>query len=197
MFRINKGIHVDFAHVVSGHTGLCLGIHGHTWFFEVGLEANVLDKEGFVIDFKKLKKQVLEPVHKMLDHGFAIGAEDYEVLAPSLTVIGNRLLETRERKHGVAEADECQARNVAGTHGIDLIGSKITYLGSIKCITFDFAPTSERLAAWLYDLASSKLNDGRVHVAYAKVAETIAPVESAAIFYAPVSTIEKIQHLAP
>ena len=183
MYRINKGIHVDFAHVVSGHSGLCLGPHGHTWFFEVYLEAVELDKEGFVIDFKKLKKSVLEPVHKLLDHSFAIGRKDYERMSTPLDTIGSRMHETREAIHGVKEADEMHERHVAGIDGIKLPEMECFFNHAVKCCVFDFTPTSERLAKWLYDLSTTKLADERVRVAATKIAETIAPVESAAMYY--------------
>ncbi|MCZ7684612.1 MAG: 6-carboxytetrahydropterin synthase [Sandaracinaceae bacterium] len=45
---------------------------------------------------------------------------------------------------------------------------------------FPFAPTSERLAEWLYALAKERLADERVRVVSTRVYETLHPVESIA-----------------
>jgi len=50
----------------------------------------------------------------------------------------------------------------------------------LKVCVFPFSPTSERLAAWLFGLARSELADGRVRVDFARVYETLHPVESVA-----------------
>ena len=58
MYKIVKSIDIDFAHHIRGHQGACINIHGHTWKFEVGVQAAVLDEQGFVVDFSKLKKSL-------------------------------------------------------------------------------------------------------------------------------------------
>lgn len=45
----------------------CKQLHGHTYHLTVFLEGKVLKEEGWVIDFKDLKK-VVEPVIKSIDH---------------------------------------------------------------------------------------------------------------------------------
>ena len=52
----------------------------------------------------------------------------------------------------------------------------------MKVAVFPFAPTSERLAKWLYELAKEQLEDERVTVRLARIYETQRPVESIAEF---------------
>jgi len=61
----------DSAHflpnVPEGHG--CKELHGHTYHLTVFVEDKVLKEEGWVIDFKDLKKAV-EPVLQLVDHKF-------------------------------------------------------------------------------------------------------------------------------
>jgi 6-pyruvoyl-tetrahydropterin synthase len=179
MYKITKGIHVHFGHVVQGHSGLCLGPHGHTWLFEVTLGADALDKEGFVCDFSSLKKSVLSPVEKALDHSFAMGSQLYSEVQTHLHHMGDILLNTRADVHGVGLANEHQARNEALVKGIDLDDLDIFFLGGVKCCVFNFTPTSERLAKWLFDIADGHYRGHKhIRVINARVYETLQPVAS-------------------
>lgn len=61
-----------------------------------------------------------------------------------------------------------------------LAGARNEFPGDIKVSVFPFAPTSERLAEWLFHLADEKLGDERVRVLSTRVYETLHPVESIA-----------------
>jgi len=172
MYAIRKSIDIDFSHHIRGHRGACINVHGHTWKFEVGLAAAELDNEGFVVDFGLLKTQVLQPCHALLDHGLALGESMYSRIEPQLKAMGANLLATRSEVHGETEVIEPIVT--------ELPGARNAYPGGMKVAVFDFSPTSERLARWLYEVASSALDDGRVHVAYARIYETLHPVESVA-----------------
>ncbi len=169
MYRICKGIDIDFAHHVRGHLGPCIHVHGHTWRFEVVLAARELDRQGFVVDFKDLKRGVLEPCHALLDHGLALGSESYAEVEPALQALGEGLLASR-----------ADAVDVAPTKCADgpLHGAENRWPGGLKLAVFPFAPTAERLAEWLHGLAVSRLEDERVHVELARVFETQRPVAS-------------------
>ena len=43
----------------------CENLHGHNWIITVHCKARELNKDGMVIDFKHVKKQI----HDYLDHG--------------------------------------------------------------------------------------------------------------------------------
>ena len=174
MYRIRKSIDVDFAHHVRGHRGPCINIHGHTWKFEVLLESDALDADGFVIDFKELKQRVLKPCHDLLDHGLAIGPETFDEVKEDLARLGADLVASREKVHG-------SPMPTAETP-MSLAGAVAHYPGGIKVIVFPFAPTSELLASWLWQAASDGLATvaPQVRVAAARVYETLHPVEAVA-----------------
>ena len=177
MYRIHRSIDVSFAHHVRGHTGLCVNLHGHTWKFEVCAQAKDLDREGFVVDFKQLVTQVLQPCHGMLDHALAIGEETWSEVHEDLARMGTSLVASRALVHGPdVVGPACDV--------VKLAGAETRYPGGMKVAVFPFSPTSERLAAWLYGLADEKLANGRVSIAYTRVYETLHPVESVAE-YAP------------
>ncbi len=170
MFRIRKSIDVDFAHHVRGHDGPCINVHGHTWKLEVVLEAAELDESGFVIDFGKLKREVLKPCHALLDHSLAVGTQTYDEVVAHLTGLGAGLIASRNLP-GAEEAPPDE---------LELGGAQTRFPGGMKVAVFPFSPTSERLARWLYELADARLSDDRVSVAVGRVYETLHPVHAVA-----------------
>ena len=68
---------------------------------------------------------------------------------------------------------------------LELNGAELRRPGGLKVAVFPFNPTSERIAEWLYGLAVETLEDNRVQIAYARVYETLHPVESVAEFHRP------------
>ena len=95
MYRASLGIHLHFSHHVRGHEGPCISLHGHTWRFEVALQATELDPQGFVVDFDRVHEQVLVPCFELLDHSLAIGdatwADTRDLLVPlGKTLVGSR-----------------------------------------------------------------------------------------------------------
>lgn len=47
----------------------CRQLHGHTYHLTIFLEGDVLEEEGWILDFTDLKK-VVQPVINMVDHRF-------------------------------------------------------------------------------------------------------------------------------
>lgn len=185
MYRIVKSIDIDFAHHVSGHKGACINVHGHTWKFEVAMKAKELNPVGFVIDFGDLKRHVLQPVHDFLDHSMALGEDRVMETFSQWEAIGQKLLATR-----------------AILPHTDAVGSKVQFLeppepalcgarrmlpGGIKLAVFPFNPTSERLAKWLFDVATAGLRrmsteSSQVSVSSTTIYETLHPVIAAASY---------------
>ncbi len=176
MYRVRKSIDIDFSHHVRGHAGPCINVHGHTWKFEVGLQSRTLTEEGFVVDFKDLKTHVLQPCHTLLDHALAVGDATFDESSDSLAALGDALLKSRVAPHG---STETMARTPIG-----LGGAENRYPGGMKVAVFPFNPTSERLAHWLYEVADAALSDDRVSISFARIYETLHPVEAIAE-YAP------------
>lgn len=169
MFRITKGIHIHFAHHVRGHRGACISLHGHTWKLEVTVAAADLDAEGFVVDFAVMKQRVLQPAHLLLDHSLAIGEATWSETHEQLAALGTRLVDSRHETMGDRGAIQPHLTEPLG-------GARNELPGDIKIAVFPFAPTSETLAKWLYDLSVEKLADDRVQVVNARVFEALLPV---------------------
>lgn len=176
MYSIHKSVDIDFAHQVRGHSGACVGVHGHTWKFEVGLAAATLDAEGFVTDFGELKRQVLLPCHQLLDHSLAVGPATWAEGEAALEMLGTTLLSARLEVHG----PDAALTTSGGGATDDLAGARNVFPGGMKVAVFPFDPTSERLAAWLWRLADARLADERVRVVWARVYETLHPVAAVA-----------------
>ena len=175
MFRASCGVHLHFAHHVRGHRGPCISLHGHTWRFEVTLEANELDSEGFVVDFDRVHEELLDPCFRLLDHSLALGEASYSETSSDLARLGETLVASRRETLGhLGEAPP--------THAGDLFGARNERPGGIKLAVFPFTPTSERLAKWLYDGAAKTFADTRVQVARARIYESLHPSESFADF---------------
>ncbi len=175
MYTIWRSIDVSFAHHVRGHAGSCINLHGHTWKLEVCAAAEALDAEGFVVDFRRLHADVLQPAHALLDHALALGHETFDEVARELEVMGARLLESRARVHGGPVA-------VPAPVVTRLSGAESRYPGGMKVAVFPFSPTSERLAEWLWRAADQALADQRVSVPCVRVYESLHPVHSVAEF---------------
>jgi 6-pyruvoyl-tetrahydropterin synthase len=174
-------VDISFSHHVRGHSGACVNLHGHTWKLEVCAEASSLDEEGFVVDFKKLVTDVLQPCHALLDHALAVGEPTWAEVAGELEALGSKLVASRALVHGPdAKGPDPVVMRLAGAEN--------RYAGGMKVAVFPFSPTSERLAQWLWQLADEKLarpTSGRVAIAWTRVYETLHPVESVAEFRSP------------
>lgn len=169
MYLVRKSIDLDFAHHVRGHDGACINLHGHTWKFEVDVAAATLDEYGFVIDFGRLKREVLRPCHVLLDHALAVGADTYAEIEAGMVQVGRQLVASRGPDAGSP-----------GTTPIELHGAVARYPGGVRVAVFPFSPTSERFARWLWELAHARLADERVDVQCARIYETLHPVEAVA-----------------
>jgi 6-pyruvoyltetrahydropterin/6-carboxytetrahydropterin synthase len=57
------------AHFLKEYQGKCEKMHGHTFYVEVGVEVNKLDKTGIGVDFSKIKQKLSEilPDHTLLN----------------------------------------------------------------------------------------------------------------------------------
>lgn len=173
MYRATTGIHLQFAHHVRGHRGPCISLHGHTWRFDITLEAKELDVEGFVVDFDLVHERLLQPIFSLLDHSLALGAASYDETKDLLAPLGTTLVASRKTTLGhLGEPPPV----LVGELG----GARNERPGGIKLAVFPFTPTSERLAEWLYRVAASQFEDARVKVARARIYESLHPDESVA-----------------
>ena len=65
MYRISKRMEIAAAHRLDlDYESKCTVLHGHNWIITVYCQAEELDANGMVIDFKNVKHMV----HRQLDH---------------------------------------------------------------------------------------------------------------------------------
>lgn len=182
MYSVTKSIHVDFGHIVTGHLGHCAGTHGHTWCLEICVQARELNKTGFVLDFSMLNKSVLKPVFNLLDHAFAVDATTADQAMDTFEALSAVCHKRRVDTHGTEDADACALKLRLENKGgfiTQFPDVKLVQMDGLKLVIFNFTPTSERLAKWLYDYTSATCNavsPDNLIVKYARVYETLHPV---------------------
>ena len=64
---VSKTFRFEAAHKLIGYDGDCANLHGHSYVLEIQVKGEV-DEQGFVMDFKELKKSVQYNVIALLDH---------------------------------------------------------------------------------------------------------------------------------
>ena len=93
-------------------------------------------------------------------------------MGASLEPIGVQLLKSRIPVHNTADTCERVVTRLGGAEN--------RYPGGMKVTVFPFSPTSERIAEWLFNAAVDKMEDDRVKVTFARIYETLHPVEAVA-----------------
>ncbi|MGE5328067.1 MAG: 6-carboxytetrahydropterin synthase QueD [Deltaproteobacteria bacterium] len=66
---ITKSFTFDSAHNLTGHSGSCENLHGHTYRLEVTVTGPI-SEQGMVVDFKDLKAVVEKNIIQKLDHQY-------------------------------------------------------------------------------------------------------------------------------
>ncbi|HDL01842.1 MAG TPA: 6-carboxytetrahydropterin synthase [candidate division Zixibacteria bacterium] len=74
-YRICKTLEVENAHMLSKHPDNCKFPHGHSRRIEFVLEADSLDNNEMVCDFKIIKEACIDFVEKF-DHAICINTDD-------------------------------------------------------------------------------------------------------------------------
>jgi 6-pyruvoyltetrahydropterin/6-carboxytetrahydropterin synthase len=74
-FRICKSFEIESGHMLSKHPDKCAFPHGHTRRVEYVLEADELDQNEMVCDFKIVKELVSDFLDR-LDHSMCMNTED-------------------------------------------------------------------------------------------------------------------------
>jgi len=71
MNKVTKQYRTETGHRLSDYNGKCSHFHGHSYLWEVTVEAEHLSNNGMVVDFKDLKKAMVE-VLEPLDHAMVL-----------------------------------------------------------------------------------------------------------------------------
>ena len=69
MYKINVEADFSSAHNLRGYKGKCEALHGHNWKVEICAKAEKLGKDGMLLDFRFVKKQ-LNTILDRLDHKY-------------------------------------------------------------------------------------------------------------------------------
>lgn len=134
MFTVEKEIKFCFGHRLMGYPGKCSQAHGHNGRAIIVIEQESLDELGMVMDFKELKRKVVDWIDESLDHSMILQTGD--PLIDSLTTLGMVVYET---------ADPPTTENIA-----KLIYDKCREMG-IPASEVRFWETDASLAAYRAD----------------------------------------------
>lgn len=77
MLELTTYTELEIAHRLGGaYSGRCLHWHGHRYEVEITVTAQKLNKDGMIVDFKKLKEVVKAVLDDKWDHGACIREDD-------------------------------------------------------------------------------------------------------------------------
>jgi 6-pyruvoyltetrahydropterin/6-carboxytetrahydropterin synthase len=73
MIQLTKIFHFEAAHAIHGYEGACRHIHGHSYKLQVTVAPvhnnnDYIPAPGFIMDFKEIKKLVMQHVIEKFDH---------------------------------------------------------------------------------------------------------------------------------
>ena len=85
LIQISRKIELDYGHTLPNHFSFCSQLHGHRATVIAHVQGKVNStvgdsSQGMVLDFKILKELMMEKIHDVLDHGFAVWKDDKEDL---------------------------------------------------------------------------------------------------------------------
>lgn len=154
MYLISKTVYTETGHRLMDYDGKCAHLHGHSykWTITVGIEDNLLRPAvGWIMDFKELKA-ILEKEVLIFDHALLLRYDDpiVPLVVPILSPIFG---EPEESPHITATNGDTQ-----------------------RTIIFDFNPTAENLAKYVFNKILRRLKSSiykNVTVVKVDVWETI------------------------
>jgi 6-pyruvoyltetrahydropterin/6-carboxytetrahydropterin synthase len=89
-YRVCKTIEIENGHMLSKHPDKCRFPHGHTRRVEIVLEADDLDANGMVCDFKIVKAAIGDYLDSF-DHALCMNTDD-PMYATLKTAYGDRVI---------------------------------------------------------------------------------------------------------
>lgn len=70
----------DSGHRVMNERMKCYNVHGHTFLYELTFSFNAIEKIGYAIDFKEIKRVMCQWIDDYLDHGMILNPMDTELI---------------------------------------------------------------------------------------------------------------------
>lgn len=84
MYQVRKVFTFEAAHVLeASYSEDCQNLHGHHYVCEIFLEAEELNPNGMVVDFKRIKEMV-QPIIDELDHSVILTTTQTETFDENL-----------------------------------------------------------------------------------------------------------------
>jgi len=69
MYKVRKTFEIAGAHKLElDYNSKCQNLHGHNWIVTIEIATQTLDNSGMVVDFVKLKSQIIQPIMERFDH---------------------------------------------------------------------------------------------------------------------------------
>ena len=77
MYQLNTYTELEIGHrLMSSYAVRCRNLHGHKYCVDICVESDGLNKDGMVIDFKRLKEIVKQQLDDPWDHSFTLHKDD-------------------------------------------------------------------------------------------------------------------------
>ncbi|MBD1380392.1 6-carboxytetrahydropterin synthase QueD [Metabacillus arenae] len=94
-YELNKDMHLSAAHYIPHEdAGKCRELHGHTYFINVTIAGDDLDKSGFLVNFKQLKNLVHGKFdHTVLNDHLEVFPKDGPDSFPTTEVVARKIYE--------------------------------------------------------------------------------------------------------
>ena len=70
----------DSAHRVLNEKFKCYNVHGHTYLYELTFQFDSMERIGYAIDFKEIKRVASQWIDDLLDHGVLVNPKDSAVI---------------------------------------------------------------------------------------------------------------------
>lgn len=87
-FELNKDFNFSAAHYIPfEEAGKCIRTHGHTYYVNLTIAGNTLDKCGFLVNFRDLKKLV----HEQFDHYLLNDLPAFKDKSPSTEIVAQMI----------------------------------------------------------------------------------------------------------
>ena len=87
-FELNKDFNFSAAHYIPfEEAGKCIRTHGHTYYVNLTIAGNTLDKCGFLVNFRDLKKLV----HEQFDHYLLNDLPAFKDKSPSTEIVSQTI----------------------------------------------------------------------------------------------------------
>ena len=94
MYRVGREVHFSYGHRLLEHDGKCANLHGHNGRVIVEVSSQMLNHQGMVMDFYKIRESIGAWIQHTLDHKTILW--DKDPLAAILSQAGEPVVLMKE-----------------------------------------------------------------------------------------------------